>query len=173
MAILSVYVRFFFGPNYREGKRESERAMLISKRDHIPCLILILKWQDTGAVLVAFECVLAFKVLSFIVFHPMDCSYFSWSVAGEKKKISRSSHWSEELHDVKGLIMFILHVLWKKKKQAPQLVGEERSLELKKQLTQCLNSEGSEPFGDERDFLIWFSRRHATMKMSFSCYVGK
>lgn len=38
------------------------------------------------------------------------------------------------------------------KKQAPQLVREERSLELQKQLTQCLNSEGNEPFGDERDF---------------------
>jgi len=49
--------------------------------------------------------------------------------------------------------MFILHVLLQKN-QAPQLVGEERSLELKKQLTQCLSSEGNEPFGDERDFLI-------------------
>lgn len=44
VTILSVCLcEGFFCPNYREGKRESERAVLISKRDHIPCLILILK----------------------------------------------------------------------------------------------------------------------------------
>lgn len=82
---LFVCMRIFCA-NKHEGKGESERAELITKRDHITCLILILKWQDTGALLVMFQWMLAFTVPS--NFFPSYGSDFSWSIS--EKKIYQS-----------------------------------------------------------------------------------